>query len=185
MSATLTGLFNHGGDTLYHSMMRSSLFMSTYLASIVAIAVSYRLSPIHPLAAFPGPIINRVTALKLAHIVYSGKRYLVIKDMHQKYGKFVRTGALPLAVSPFHLLTAFAQAQVLFRSTRMKLLCRSTPLRSLWTRATLTGPAVPLTVVYSSFARGRNTTPAVVSGLLRFRTYRTSIHCILYLDSGL
>jgi hypothetical protein len=36
--------------------------------------------------------MNRITTLKLAYMVWGGKRFLVIKDLHQKHGKFVRTG---------------------------------------------------------------------------------------------
>lgn len=45
------------------------------------------------------PILNRITSLKLAHMVWTGKRYLVIKDMHNKYGKFVRTGPYTLSIN--------------------------------------------------------------------------------------
>jgi cytochrome P450 len=104
LSASLTWTFNYGGYTLYNAMLRMSFFISIYLTSIAGVAVSYRLSPFHPLAAFPGPLINRITALKLAHIVYSGKRFLIIKDLHRKYGKFVRTGPNTLSINSHEAL---------------------------------------------------------------------------------
>lgn len=33
-----------------------------------------------------------MTSLKLALMVFSGKRHLVVYGLHQKYGKIVRTG---------------------------------------------------------------------------------------------
>lgn len=33
-----------------------------------------------------------MTSLKLAAMVWSGKRHLVIYGLHEKYGKIVRTG---------------------------------------------------------------------------------------------
>ncbi|OCH88354.1 cytochrome P450 [Obba rivulosa] len=75
----------------------------------VALAtVLYRISPLHPLARFPGPFMWKVTSLKLAQMVWSGKRHIVIIDMHKKYGTVVRTGPNTLsfnshaAVSPIY-----------------------------------------------------------------------------------
>ncbi|KAH9934382.1 cytochrome P450 [Fomitopsis serialis] len=61
--------------------------------------VLYRISPFHPLAAFPGPLINKVTALKLAQVVWSGKRHLMLKNWHEQYGTFVRTGPSTLSIN--------------------------------------------------------------------------------------
>jgi hypothetical protein len=91
-SALLTTAFKWSGAGLADALLRSNVFMASYIGTLVAVTIAYRLSPLHPLWGFPGPIANRLTALKLAHMVWGGKRYLVIKELHQKYGKFVRTG---------------------------------------------------------------------------------------------
>lgn len=78
------------------SASTSVLFAATmlvyHLGTIALATISYRLSPFHPLARFPGPLINKMTSLKLAHMVWTGKRHLVIHGLHEKYGKVVRTG---------------------------------------------------------------------------------------------
>ena len=52
----------------------------------------YRLSPIHPLAKFPGPLISRVTSLWLCYKALGGRRYLYFKELHDHYGPYVRVG---------------------------------------------------------------------------------------------
>ncbi|TFK45973.1 cytochrome P450 [Heliocybe sulcata] len=59
----------------------------------------YRLSPFHPLAKIPGPIINKITSLRLAYIVYSGKRHVILGELHRRYGKIVRTGPGTISVN--------------------------------------------------------------------------------------
>ncbi|CAL1701534.1 unnamed protein product [Somion occarium] len=93
-----------------------SMIAYQYL-SLALITVLWRISPFHPLAKFPGPIINKITSLKLAYIVWTGKRHLVIYGLHQKYGKVVRTGPNTLsfnshaAVSPIYgAANAFAKS---------------------------------------------------------------------------
>lgn len=54
--------------------------------------VAYRLSPFHPLAKFPGPLLARITNLWLAYVVYTGKRHVKLAQLHNQYGVFVRTG---------------------------------------------------------------------------------------------
>ena len=46
----------------------------------------------HPLAKFPGPLIGRVTSLWLSYKALEGKRYLYFKDLHDRYGPYVRVG---------------------------------------------------------------------------------------------
>lgn len=43
--------------------------------------------------------MNKITSLALARVVWSGKRYLVVKDIHAKYGRFVRTGPNTLSIN--------------------------------------------------------------------------------------
>ncbi|KZV69241.1 cytochrome P450 [Peniophora sp. CONT] len=69
------------------------------LLTLVASTVAYRLSPYHPLARFPGPVINKATSLRIMYVVATGRRHLYIEDLHRKYGKFVRTGPNTLSIN--------------------------------------------------------------------------------------
>ncbi|KAJ7431550.1 cytochrome P450 [Mycena galericulata] len=80
----------------------SSLHFFVYHALTVVIAtVLYRISPLHPLYKYPGPFINKVTSLKLAHMVYTGKRHIVIRALHERYGVHVRTGPNTLSINSY------------------------------------------------------------------------------------
>ncbi|KAH8093149.1 cytochrome P450 [Cristinia sonorae] len=73
--------------------------------SLALATVAWRVSPFHPLAKFPGPLLNKMTSLKLAHMVWSGKRHLVIYGLHQKYGKVVRTGPNTISFNSYAAIT--------------------------------------------------------------------------------
>ncbi|EPQ56830.1 hypothetical protein GLOTRDRAFT_39098, partial [Gloeophyllum trabeum ATCC 11539] len=70
-----------------------------FILAIVCITVVYRLSPWHPLASFPGPLSHRITDLKLAYMVYTGKRHQRIAELHREYGRIVRTGPSTLSIN--------------------------------------------------------------------------------------
>jgi hypothetical protein len=71
-----------------------------FLGSLGLSIAVYRLSPFHPLAQYPGPVIGKVTKLwgvwKAAH----GYKYLYHKKLHDRYGTYVRTGQYRLWLSP-------------------------------------------------------------------------------------
>ncbi|VDB83269.1 unnamed protein product [Peniophora sp. CBMAI 1063] len=69
------------------------------LLTLVLSTVAYRLSPFHPLASFPGPIVNKITSLRILYVVATGRRHLYIESLHRKYGKFVRTGPNTLSIN--------------------------------------------------------------------------------------
>jgi hypothetical protein len=60
--------------------------------SALALIATYRLSPFHPLAEYPGPVLGRITKLRWAYVVFTGKRHFETAKLHDKYGVFVRTG---------------------------------------------------------------------------------------------
>ena len=68
-----------------------------YTWSALMSTVVYRLSPFHPLASYPGPILWRVSSLRLSHVSFSGRRHLLLDDMHKTYGPFVRIGITSLS----------------------------------------------------------------------------------------
>ncbi|KAJ7464565.1 cytochrome P450 [Mycena latifolia] len=67
--------------------------------SALGSTLCYRLSPWHSLARFPGPFLWRISSLCLVYISFTGKRYLVLDDLHRKYGPFVRIGPSQLSIN--------------------------------------------------------------------------------------
>ena len=65
---------------------------TVYLFTLAASTACYRLSPLHPLASFPGPKLASITSLWLLFNSIRGRRHLVIHALHQRYGPFVRIG---------------------------------------------------------------------------------------------
>lgn len=70
----------------------SATVFSAYWALIVLYTIAYRLSPLHPLAKYPGPILCRVSKLWVAYVASTGKYHLYAKELHAQYGEMVRIG---------------------------------------------------------------------------------------------
>lgn len=64
----------------------------SYYFIIIFFAISYRLSPFHPLAKFPGPILNRISKLQSFRMVVRGHLHQYYQELHQQYGDIVRVG---------------------------------------------------------------------------------------------
>ncbi|KAG6917442.1 hypothetical protein DXG01_002528 [Tephrocybe rancida] len=65
---------------------------SIYLISLVACTVAYRISPFHPLANYPGPLVCKVSKLWFAYKAYGGRQHIYYNELHRRYGDIVRTG---------------------------------------------------------------------------------------------
>lgn len=65
-----------------------------YASTLALVTVAHRLSPWHPLASYPGPLMARATSLWLSHVSSTGKRYLILDALHARYGPFLRIGKL-------------------------------------------------------------------------------------------
>ena len=63
-----------------------------YLSALVTSVVLYRVSPLHPLASYPGPLMCKITKLWLAGIAMRGKQHVYYRDLHRRYGDVVRVG---------------------------------------------------------------------------------------------
>ncbi|KAJ8074049.1 hypothetical protein PM082_012341 [Marasmius tenuissimus] len=74
------------------------LFYITFFLSFVGSTISYRLSPSHPLADIPGPVIFKVSNLWRAYLSWTGRQHLVLKALHDEYGTVVRTGPNQISV---------------------------------------------------------------------------------------
>ncbi|KAF8529305.1 cytochrome P450 [Hysterangium stoloniferum] len=86
-------------ENIVHDPLIFSLTIAaTYAFSALSFTVLYRLSPIHPLAKYPGPFWWRLTSLRLSYISYHGRRHHILDRLHKMYGPFVRIGPNVLSV---------------------------------------------------------------------------------------
>lgn len=66
----------------------------TYLLLLVTSVAIYRVSPFHPLAKFPGPVLNKITKLAGMQNSWGGHGHRNNHELHKKYGPIVRVGRL-------------------------------------------------------------------------------------------
>ncbi|EKM59212.1 uncharacterized protein PHACADRAFT_25314 [Phanerochaete carnosa HHB-10118-sp] len=95
------------------AFLHASLALAAQALLIVFATVSYRLSPFHPLAQFPGPVLDKVTGLRLAYFAFTGRRMPYIAELHEEYGVIVRIGPNKLSINSIdaiHPIYASSQA---------------------------------------------------------------------------
>ena len=68
-----------------------SVFLS-YHALLLLFIAAYRLSPFHPLARYPGPILARLSKWWSFWMATTGQKHRYIRDLHERYGDVVRVG---------------------------------------------------------------------------------------------
>ncbi|KAJ7590098.1 cytochrome P450 [Mycena floridula] len=85
----------HGKQAIFETIKVTA----AYVVSLTASTLIYRLSPYHPLSAYPGPIMWRTSNLFLTAISYGGHRHLILDRMHRQYGKIIRIGPNVLSVN--------------------------------------------------------------------------------------
>lgn len=68
----------------------------TYYTALFTSIILYRISPLHPLHQYPGPLPAKITKWWHTWQVYQGKQHLYLQAMHDRYGDVVRIGALYL-----------------------------------------------------------------------------------------
>ncbi|KAL4246847.1 Cytochrome P450 superfamily protein [Abortiporus biennis] len=76
----------------------ASTFATFYITLSLSI-FTYRLSPLHPLSQYPGPVLCKLSKLCLYVNSRNGKQHLYIQSLHQKYGDIVRIGPNELSIS--------------------------------------------------------------------------------------
>ncbi|KAH7927912.1 cytochrome P450 [Leucogyrophana mollusca] len=85
----LTPLLVSSCSTMIRAILATFLlYFSTLLMSILL----YRLSPFHPLAKYPGPILCRVSKFWMAWVSSDGKQHQYYCKLHKQYGDAVRIG---------------------------------------------------------------------------------------------
>ncbi|KAI0363893.1 cytochrome P450 [Pilatotrama ljubarskyi] len=101
LSAVLAyGMIKVGFSDLSRSAAHeATLIYLAYVSTMLLLTVGYRLSPFHPLAEYPGPVICKITNLWLLYVSYGGKRYLALDRLHAKYGPFLHIASGPNALS--------------------------------------------------------------------------------------
>ena len=94
--ALLTYLYRpHASSLLWAAVTVFSLFFTSLFTSIAL----YRVSPWHPLAKYPGPLICKLTQFHLATLSLRGKQHIYYAKLHEKYGDIVRVGGFHLFLS--------------------------------------------------------------------------------------
>ncbi|RDX42005.1 high nitrogen upregulated cytochrome P450 monooxygenase 2 [Lentinus brumalis] len=76
-------------------------FFQSLPIHLITLSISillYRLSPLHPLASYPGPLSRKVSMLIPAYLSLSGQKCQHTQTLHKKYGDVVRTGPNELSV---------------------------------------------------------------------------------------
>ncbi|KAJ7662844.1 cytochrome P450 [Mycena polygramma] len=68
------------------------LLVLKHLATLALSVVAYRISPLHPLAHIPGPLLFKTSNLVIAYHAVSGRRNVLIEELHKRYGRVVRIG---------------------------------------------------------------------------------------------
>ncbi|KAF8888085.1 cytochrome P450 [Infundibulicybe gibba] len=70
-----------------------------FLASLSVSVVIYRLSPWHPLAQYPGPVLARLSKWWMAYWIGKGNRHSLIQQLHAQYGPWLRIGPNEISVA--------------------------------------------------------------------------------------
>ncbi|KAL5514555.1 hypothetical protein ACEPAG_1871 [Sanghuangporus baumii] len=88
-------LADHIESMLLSVIVAYGLFYVILISSIVL----YRISPLHPLAKYPGPLSLKVSKLVGMYYALNGKQYVHFKSLHDRYGPFVRMGPNELSAA--------------------------------------------------------------------------------------
>ncbi|KAH6904490.1 high nitrogen upregulated cytochrome P450 monooxygenase 2 [Coprinopsis sp. MPI-PUGE-AT-0042] len=131
-----------------------------FFVSLFSSMILYRISPFHPLAAHPGPLLWRITKFASAWYGAQGKHHIALKKLHERYGPIVRIGPNELSIVDKDLVPLILGSQgmpkgPLWEGRRIlpsknyninnslvavRDLDRHAQLRKPWNRAFATGP---------------------------------------------
>jgi hypothetical protein len=89
------------------------LAFTTYGALLILFTLAYRLSPFHPLANYPGPVIAKLSKWWGAYVSVRGDPHRYLKNLHDDYGDIVRVGQRALlALMTYQCLVTQLHLQV-------------------------------------------------------------------------
>ncbi|KAI0313023.1 cytochrome P450, partial [Amylostereum chailletii] len=77
---------------------------ASYYASLLLFTGTYRLSPLHPLANYPGPTLARLSKWWSTHLMSTGHKHRYIQRLHERYGDIVRIGPNELSIRDASLI---------------------------------------------------------------------------------
>ncbi|KAF9000695.1 cytochrome P450 [Cyathus striatus] len=80
------------------AFVNNAAYLGLYWASLLGSLLLYRVSPWHPLAKYPGPLICKLTKFRFALLSLKGKQYLEYTRLHERYGDIVRVGPNELSI---------------------------------------------------------------------------------------
>jgi hypothetical protein len=86
-----------GLNSLLGALSTFAASIGIHLLALVTSILVYRLSPLHPLASYPGPRAARLSRFWQTKSALSGKQHEKALELFQRYGDVVRSG-------PNHLL---------------------------------------------------------------------------------
>ncbi|KAK7452694.1 hypothetical protein VKT23_012095 [Stygiomarasmius scandens] len=75
-----------------------SVAVASYFGILALLVVTYRISPIHPLAKYPGPLPSKVSKLWAIWVLWRGKQHILYRELHELYGDIVRVGPNELSI---------------------------------------------------------------------------------------
>jgi hypothetical protein len=81
---------SHSAPWPYYTALPLTLI--AHGGGLVFFTVAHRLSPFHPLAKYPGPIIAKSSKWWVAYISFRGDLHRYYKCLHDRYGDIVRIG---------------------------------------------------------------------------------------------
>ena len=98
---TLIGVASTSTYTLASLALSVSLNICVYLASLGLFTIIYRLSPVHPLARYPGPTLAKISKGWYALLSVPGHAHEAVQALHERYGDVVRIGASSYSYAHF------------------------------------------------------------------------------------
>ncbi|KAF9651179.1 cytochrome P450 [Thelephora ganbajun] len=101
LPAMVSGAFMQGASSILGSLSR---VYAIFYTSLILSVVLYRLSPLHPLARYPGPVLARISKLWFAHLNWQGKQHVHYRNLHKKYGDVVRVGPNEIMLSDISVI---------------------------------------------------------------------------------
>jgi len=99
--ALLSLPISHAGRPPYTAV---PLAFTAYGGALILFTLAYRLSPFHPLAKYPGPVIAKTSKWWGAYINARGETHRCYKQLHDRYGDVVRIGPNELSLRDASLI---------------------------------------------------------------------------------
>ncbi|CAA7267082.1 unnamed protein product [Cyclocybe aegerita] len=94
--SALTLLFLQHTSSIFYAAFT---VFGVYWTSVSSSILLYRVSPWHPLAKYPGPLLCKLSKFYLAFkVARGGKQHIYYKSLHEKYGDIVRVGPNELII---------------------------------------------------------------------------------------